>query len=121
MTLEVEFGNGIHFCIGAALARAEAHIAINSLLARYPDLQLGSDGLEWKSIVVKNYPTLADANIDVSFEAMDMGYPQDRKFFRKQLAAKDLITPVLTKLYRDGDTPVSVVKELAQQVNNSQK
>jgi len=52
ITLEVEFGNGIHFCIGAALARAEAHIAINSLLARYPDLQLGSDGLEWKSIVV---------------------------------------------------------------------
>ncbi len=48
----LEFGNGIHFCIGAALARAEAQIAISSLLARCPDLELGSDQLEWKSIPV---------------------------------------------------------------------
>jgi len=48
----LEFGNGIHFCVGAALARAEAQIAISSLLARFPDLELGSDWLEWKSIPV---------------------------------------------------------------------
>jgi hypothetical protein len=48
----LEFGNGIHFCIGAALARAEAQIAISSLLARCPDLELGGDQLEWKSIPV---------------------------------------------------------------------
>ena len=48
----LEFGNGIHFCVGAALARAEAQIAISSLLARFPDLELGSDRLEWKSIPV---------------------------------------------------------------------
>ena len=48
----LEFGNGIHFCIGAALARAETQIAISSLLARCPDLELGSDQLEWKSIPV---------------------------------------------------------------------
>jgi cytochrome P450 len=34
------FGHGIHFCIGAALARMEAQLAVGSLLARFPDLRL---------------------------------------------------------------------------------
>jgi multiple sugar transport system substrate-binding protein len=76
---------------------------------------------EWKQIVTKNYPMLADANVDVAMEAMEMGYPQDRKFFKKQLAAKDLIVPVLNKLYRDGGTPISVLKELSEQVTASQR
>ena len=62
---------------------------------------------DWKQIVTKNYPMLADANLDVAIEAMELGYPQDRKFFKKQLPAKDLIVPALTKLYRDGNTPTS--------------
>ncbi|MGG8407977.1 cytochrome P450 family protein [Streptomyces sp. 12297] len=32
------FGHGIHFCIGAPLARMEARIAIRGLLERFPDL-----------------------------------------------------------------------------------
>jgi len=48
----LEFGNGIHFCIGAALARAEVQIAISSLLARCPNLELAGDQLEWKTIPV---------------------------------------------------------------------
>jgi multiple sugar transport system substrate-binding protein len=76
---------------------------------------------EWKQIVTKNYPVLAEANIDVAFEAMEMGYPQDRKFFKKQVAAKDLILPALDKLYRFGDTPISILKEVTAQVNASQQ
>jgi cytochrome P450 len=34
------FGGGIHFCLGAPLARAEAQIAIPLLLTRFPRLRL---------------------------------------------------------------------------------
>jgi len=34
------FGHGIHFCLGAGLARMEARVAIGSLLRRCPDLAL---------------------------------------------------------------------------------
>jgi pimeloyl-[acyl-carrier protein] synthase len=37
----VAFGGGIHFCLGAPLARVEARIAIPALLARLPDPELG--------------------------------------------------------------------------------
>lgn len=45
----VAFGFGIHYCLGAPLARMEGTIAINALLARYPNLRLNADPdtLEW--------------------------------------------------------------------------
>ena len=39
----VAFGKGIHFCLGAPLARLEGQIAIGTLLHRFPHLRLASD------------------------------------------------------------------------------
>jgi cytochrome P450 len=40
------FGGGVHFCLGAPLARAEAGIALARLFARFPDLALTGDPIE---------------------------------------------------------------------------
>ncbi|MFD4898410.1 cytochrome P450 [Streptomyces sp. NPDC058411] len=34
------FGHGIHFCLGAALARMEAEIALSAFFARFPDAEI---------------------------------------------------------------------------------
>ncbi len=41
----IAFGHGIHFCIGAALARLEAKVALPELLASVKDVELPGDGL----------------------------------------------------------------------------
>ncbi|KRR01533.1 cytochrome P450 [Bradyrhizobium valentinum] len=49
----LSFGGGIHFCLGAQLARIEAEVAISTLLRRIPDLRL-DDALnpEWRPTFV---------------------------------------------------------------------
>jgi hypothetical protein len=49
----LSFGGGIHFCLGAQLARIEAEVAIASLLRRLPDLRLDdAENPEWRPTFV---------------------------------------------------------------------
>ena len=43
------FGVGIHFCVGAALARLEAAIAIPTILGRFPGLSIAEGGAAWRA------------------------------------------------------------------------
>ena len=42
------FGHGIHFCLGAPLARIEANIAFREIAQRLPDIQLATDQIRWR-------------------------------------------------------------------------
>src|ERR1700742_494791 len=49
----LSFGGGIHFCLGAQLARIEAEIAISTLLRRLPELRLDdAENPEWRETFV---------------------------------------------------------------------
>jgi cytochrome P450 len=49
------FGQGVHFCLGAPLARLEGAVVFSTLARRFPDLELAvePDGLDWAA-----HPTL---------------------------------------------------------------
>lgn len=50
----VAFGQGIHVCLGAPLARMEGNIAFTTLLRRFPDIQLAvaRDAVTWKGAFI---------------------------------------------------------------------
>jgi pimeloyl-[acyl-carrier protein] synthase len=71
----VAFGHGIHFCLGAPLARAEGRAAISSLLARYPDLRSLVTKPDWGEGIIlrglKTFPVeLGERRKDVKRKAV---------------------------------------------------
>ena len=54
----VAFGYGAHFCLGAALARLEARIALDEVLNRFPDWSIDLDNAELGSTNVRGWSSL---------------------------------------------------------------
>jgi cytochrome P450 len=55
----LSFGNGIHFCVGAALSRAEAHAALPRLCRALPHARLTTETLDYKpSFVLRGLRSL---------------------------------------------------------------
>lgn len=53
------FGYGIHFCLGAPLARVEGQIALSTLVRRFPEIRLITDTPQYKeNIVLRGLATL---------------------------------------------------------------
>ncbi len=50
------FGHGILFCLGSQLARLEARLAVEALLARFPRLTAGDGPVQWNSSLIVRGP-----------------------------------------------------------------
>jgi cytochrome P450 len=53
----VSFGHGIHHCLGSALARMEARVALRAFLDTFGDYQVDGSSIEWKKSIVTKGPT----------------------------------------------------------------
>jgi len=52
----LSFGHGIHYCLGAALARLEVQVALPMFLQTFPDYKVNKQNLQWKRSVVVRGP-----------------------------------------------------------------
>jgi cytochrome P450 len=54
----LSFGGGIHYCLGAPLARLEAQVAFPALLARFPRLALAGEPVRREGPALRGHTSL---------------------------------------------------------------
>ena len=54
----LSFGGGIHYCLGAALARLEAQVALPALFARFPDIAIAGATRRRDGLTLRGYLSL---------------------------------------------------------------
>jgi hypothetical protein len=54
----VAFSSGIHFCLGAALARMEGEVALQALFERFPDLAPAGPSTRRGTVILRGHSTL---------------------------------------------------------------
>jgi cytochrome P450 len=54
----LSFGGGIHYCLGAPLARLEAQVAFPALLRRFPKLELAGEPERRDSLTIRGFTRL---------------------------------------------------------------
>jgi cytochrome P450 len=57
-TAHIGFGGGIHFCVGAPLARQEIEVSVNGLAARLPRLELAAEPTYHPTFVIRGLQAL---------------------------------------------------------------
>ncbi len=54
----VAFSSGIHYCLGAALARMEGEVALRELFTRFPDLAPAGEAVRRPTVILRGWETL---------------------------------------------------------------
>lgn len=57
----LSFGRGLHYCLGAPLARLEAAVALSAVTARFPDARLDGEPAYKPNVTLRGLSTLAVA------------------------------------------------------------
>jgi cytochrome P450 len=55
----IGFGAGIHFCLGAPLARLEMSVSLPALWEKYPDMSLAKEPVRRPTFVLRGYESVA--------------------------------------------------------------
>jgi hypothetical protein len=54
----LSFGRGLHYCLGAPLARLEATVALSAVTSRFPDARLAGEPVYKPNVTLRGLATL---------------------------------------------------------------